>query len=196
MIVARRSVCACAGKGALRLCAAPATAVAPSTTASLSSDGGVFTSLLLHHKRPFSTDEAQSNRAAFKAMPVDPKLLEYIERIGVGISKRSKPRKRSKQQKRYSRKHDTTVLDTKEEVDFFRQRLGNIQTDRKSRKSRPTSPSDARASRSSFLPPPPFASTPDNNQGVYSFHSALRFEIVVCFCTDYLYRFHVFRKQM
>jgi len=109
--------------------------------------------------RPFnSNDETLSKRAAFKATPVDPKLLEYIERIGVGFSQKSKSTKRPRRAKGYSRKHDTMVLDTKEELDFFRQRTRNIAKERRSRK-KPTR--DAPASPSSWLPPPPFASTPD-----------------------------------
>jgi GTP-binding protein len=95
-------------------------------------------------------------------MPVDLKLLEYIERIGVGIPKR-KPRKRP-QRKQYSRKHDTTVLDTQEELDFFRQRIGNLKKERRARKKRPLS--DSRAAVSPCLPPPPFASTP-SHQGAH-----------------------------
>jgi hypothetical protein len=88
-----------------------------------------------------SSDESQkSNRAAFKATPVDPKLLDYIERIGVGIPKRkrSKSRQQAPRTKKYSRKHDTTVLSTEEELDFFRQRTRNISKERRAKKKRET----------------------------------------------------------
>lgn len=149
--VARRSVCVCFGSKGVLL------------SASLSSDRHVFASFHPPQRRPFSSDDVQSGRSTFKAMPVDPKLLEYIERIGVGIPKR-KARKRART-KKYSRKLDTAVLDTKEELDFFRQRIGNIKKERQSRKSKP-SPSDSRPHRSSCLPPPPFTST-TSHQGVY-----------------------------
>lgn len=153
--IARRSVCA--STGAVRR--------APSTTTSRASlclsDEHVHTSLSIQQARKFSTDDLQSSRAAFRTMPVDLKLLEYIERIGVGIRQR-KTRKRSLR-KQYSRKHDTTVLDTQEELDFFRQRIGNLKKERRARKKMPLS--DSRVAVSSCLPPPPFASTPSHEQG-------------------------------
>lgn len=152
--IARRSVCVCASKGALRR--------ASSTTTSHAlhlSNEPIHKSLSIQQTRNSSNDELQSNRAAFKTMPVDLKLLEYIQRIGVGIPKRNK-RKRPSRRKQYSRKHDTTVLDTQEELDFFRQRIGNLKKERRARKKRPLS--DSRAAVSSCLPPPPFASTPSH----------------------------------
>lgn len=104
-----------------------------------------------------STSEKQSNRAVFKSTPVDPKLLEYIQRIGVGIPEKQKRQSRRKRTRKYSRKHDTTVLDTQEELDFFRQRLQNVSKERRARKKPPP---DGRSTSVSRLPPPPFASTP------------------------------------
>lgn len=116
-----------------------------------------------------SSDESQrSNRAAFKVTPVDPKLLDYIERIGVGIPKRmsSKSRQQAPRRKKYSRKHDTTVLTTEEELDFFRQRTRNISKERRAKKKRASGDGVRLSSSSSWLPPPPFASSsPAQQQG-------------------------------
>lgn len=101
--------------------------------------------------RRHSTVAEQSSRAAFKTTPVDPKLLSYIERIGVGIPKRTLRRRSNKK-----RRKDTLVLDSKEELDFFRQRSRNAIKERGRR--RPTT-SDVSSSAPSWLPPPPFAST-------------------------------------
>lgn len=114
----------------------------------------------MYQKRLLTVESGpQSNRAAFMALPVDPKVLEYIERIGVGIPRKQKRRKRQQRSKKYSRKHDTTVLDTKEEVDFFRQRTQNIAKERRAQKKQTSL--ETQSSPSAWLPPPPFASTPD-----------------------------------
>ncbi len=155
--LARRSVCVCSSKSALRRASTTITL----QTLCLGTEPLHKTSSV-QQTRYLSNDQLQSNRAAFKTMPVDLKLLEYIERIGVGIPKR-KPRKRP-QRKQYSRKHDTTVLDTQEELDFFRQRIGNLKKERRAQKKRPLS--DSRAAVSPCLPPPPFASTP-SHQGAH-----------------------------
>jgi GTP-binding protein len=100
--------------------------------------------------RPHSTvAEEQSKRAAFKTTPVDPKLLSHIERIGVGIPKRT-PRRRVNKKRR----KDSLVLDGKEELEFFRQRARNEQRERRRPKEAAKSP-DA----PSWLPPPPFCAT-------------------------------------
>lgn len=100
--------------------------------------------------RPQSTvADQQSKRAAFKTTPVDSKLLSYIERIGVGIPKRTPRRRVTKK-----RRKDTLVLDGKEELEFFRQRSRNAQKER-NRPRRPNKSSGA----PSWLPPPPFCAT-------------------------------------
>lgn len=122
--------------------------------------------LTMQHRQSSSSPETLSNRAAFKAMSVDPKILQYIQKIGVGIPKRNSSRRRLRQSpsRRYSRKHDTLVLDTEEELDFFRQRTRNIQKERRARKK----PIDGRPRSSlSWLPPPPFASSPQTSQGEF-----------------------------
>ena len=144
--------------------------------------------LLNEDKRMFSTnivrneeDDKPSNRAAFRATPVIPSILKYIEKIGVGM----RPR-RPKHARRKSRtgsgikgvgKSDT--LDEIDEAEFFAEnqmqhRLQRMNKDRLSSSKGAVTNSRAGTKKSLgitndqnksekqgayWLPPPPFSST-------------------------------------
>ena len=104
--------------------------------------------------RQHSTVVEKSRRAAFRATPVDPNILNYVQRIGVGIPIRSRPKRRRSSQKR---RKDTLVLNRKEEMEFFRQQSRNARMEQERKRSNQSTvvPSSAPP----WLPPPPFAST-------------------------------------
>ena len=129
-------------------------------------------------------EEKQSNRAAFKATPIIPSILAYIEKVGVGMRpKRKKHNKRKRllrgakkvDGKRQSKSNGDT-LDEIEELDYFAenelkhrvQRHNNDQHDNKSRVSQSFKKSVTTTNNTDisegirgayWLPPPPFSSS-------------------------------------
>jgi GTP-binding protein len=105
-----------------------------------------------------SSSENNSGRAAFQSLPVHPNLLEYIQKVGVGIPKRNPKKRRLKKKKALPNyieeedgdfHHHKTVLSLAEEREFF----GGYG---KQQRQRPRQSSQTAPSKSA--PPPPFGS--------------------------------------
>ncbi|KAL3822293.1 hypothetical protein ACHAXA_005926 [Cyclostephanos tholiformis] len=118
-------------------------------------------------------EEKQSNRAAFRATPIIPSILAYIEKIGVGM--RPKRPKHAKRKPRADFGGKSETLDEIAEADFFAEnetqhRLQRLNKDRdssanvgkgpKGTKKSVTNNQEGSKKRGAFwLPPPPFSSS-------------------------------------
>jgi len=96
---------------------------------------------------PLEEPETQSNRSLFRAMPVNPSILEHIRSIGVGIRAKKKRKKPSKQQK------SGGILTQADETEFF----SGKGFERRSRSSKPRDDGEVGIKASACMPPPPFS---------------------------------------
>lgn len=100
-------------------------------------------------EQPLKEVETQSNRSLFRAMPVNPSILEHIRSIGVGIRAKKKRKKPSKQHKT----RDGGILTEADETEFFSGKGGERRT-----RSKPKDDGEGIGIKaSSCMPPPPFS---------------------------------------
>jgi Predicted GTPase len=92
-----------------------------------------------------------SNRSLFKAIPVNPSILEYIKSVGVGIRSQKKKKRTSKQ-----KNANGGILNEVDEKEYFVEKYGT----RRIRKTlkRPILGEGETIVRSEVIPPPPFSS--------------------------------------
>jgi len=91
-----------------------------------------------------------SNRSLFKALPVNPSILEHIRSIGVGIRPRTKRKKLSKQKFR-----DGGLLSEADEREFFSGKGGERRSRSKAKKGGKDNDNEVKVSIA--MPPPPFS---------------------------------------
>jgi hypothetical protein len=103
-------------------------------------------------EQPLELDNqlSNSNRSRFKALPVNPSILEHIRSIGVGIRPRKKRKKASKQKFR-----DGGVLSQADEREFFSGKGGERRSRSKSKRVGDDKENGVKVSIA--MPPPPFS---------------------------------------
>jgi hypothetical protein len=99
-----------------------------------------------------NNNQKLSNRALFKAIPVNPSILEYIKSVGVGI--RSQNKKKKKKRTLKQRNADSGILNEADENEYFIEKNGTRRT------RKPSKMIEEREGivRSGVTPPPPFSS--------------------------------------
>lgn len=165
----------------------PSPRLSPSALSACSSKTDIrLFSTRMHEEE--SEGEKQSNRAAFKAIPIIPSILRHIEKIGVGLRPKRPKHNRRKPSRRDKGSYSGT-LDEHEESDFFaeheaKHRLhwrdkqrglrrdlnegkGNGNNQRTTQKSDGSTKNETKENKGAYwLPPPPFSSFARNDKGV------------------------------
>mmetsp|Transcript_3305 Transcript_3305/g.6183 ORF Transcript_3305/g.6183 Transcript_3305/m.6183 type:complete len:471 (+) Transcript_3305:103-1515(+) len=103
-----------------------------------------------------NSNQKPSNRALFKAIPVNSSILEYIKSVGVGIRSQKKKKRPSRQ-----KNAESGILDEANENEYFIGKTGNRRIRNPSK--RPILGESEGIVRSGVTPPPPFSSQLPSN---------------------------------